>query len=205
MSGVSFEMPEIRNWVVDQGRFFEESEQRGYARVCVIGETVRQNLFDDDEDPVGKTVRIGAMPFRVIGVLAAKGANGWGQDHLYPKMYGMWRGELAKALEKGDRTASLTGKGVRDLIGKFWERRLRELPCPSLAPTRTGDASCTTSPRPPKNGSPPPDVDWGLIDHHDFSRYLRMAMATASERLAAPIFCRRALTCSFTIGTPIPS
>ena len=80
VSGVSYEMPEIRNWSVGEGRFFEESEQRGYARVCVIGATVKSHLFDDDEDAVGKTIRIGSMPFRVVGVLAAKGANGWGQD-----------------------------------------------------------------------------------------------------------------------------
>ena len=80
VSGVSYEMPEIRNWSVGDGRFFEESEQRGYARVCVIGATVKSHLFDDDEDAVGKTIRIGSMPFRVVGVLAAKGANGWGQD-----------------------------------------------------------------------------------------------------------------------------
>ena len=80
VSGVSHDMPEIRNWDVGEGRFFEESEQRVYARVCVIGATVRSHLFDEDEDPVGKTIRIGAMPFRVVGVLASKGANGWGQD-----------------------------------------------------------------------------------------------------------------------------
>ena len=80
VSGVGCDMPEIRNWEIADGRFFDENEERGYARVCVIGETVRANLFDDDESPVGKTVRIGAMPFRVVGVLAAKGANGWGQD-----------------------------------------------------------------------------------------------------------------------------
>ena len=80
VSGVSHDMPEIRNWDIGEGRFFEESEQRVYARVCVIGATVRSHLFDEDEDPVGKTIRIGAMPFRVVGVLASKGANGWGQD-----------------------------------------------------------------------------------------------------------------------------
>ena len=80
VSGVSYDMPEIRNWDVGEGRFFEESEQRTYARVCVIGSTVKSHLFDDDEDAVGKTIRIGAMPFRVVGVLATKGANGWGQD-----------------------------------------------------------------------------------------------------------------------------
>ena len=80
ISGVSSDMPEIRNWEISDGRFFSETEERNYARVCVIGTTVQKNLFDDDEDPVGKTVRIGAMPFRIIGVLASKGATGWGQD-----------------------------------------------------------------------------------------------------------------------------
>ena len=80
VSGVSYEMPEIRNWQIAEGRFFEESEQINNARVCVIGTTVKSRLFDDEEEAVGKTIRIGAMPFKVIGVLASKGANGWGQD-----------------------------------------------------------------------------------------------------------------------------
>ena len=80
VSGVSAYMPEIRNWQVGEGRFFEESEQHNCARVCVIGTTVRGHLFDDDEEAVGRTIRIGAMPFKVVGVLASKGANSWGQD-----------------------------------------------------------------------------------------------------------------------------
>ena len=80
VSGVSCDMPEIRNWDIAEGRFFEESEQRNNSRVCVIGTTVRGHLFDDDEEAVGKTIRIGAMPFKVVGVLVSKGANGWGQD-----------------------------------------------------------------------------------------------------------------------------
>ena len=80
VSGVSCDMPEIRNWQVAEGRFFEESEQKSYARVCVIGTTVKNNLFAEDEDAVGKTIRIGAMPFKIVGVLGSKGANGWGQD-----------------------------------------------------------------------------------------------------------------------------
>ena len=79
VAGVSCDMPDIRNWQIGEGRFFTEEEERGYARVCVIGTTVRNNLFDDD-DPLGRTIRIGAMPFKVVGVLGSKGANGWGQD-----------------------------------------------------------------------------------------------------------------------------
>ena len=80
VSGVSSDMPEVRNWQIGEGRFFSEEEERGYVRVCVIGTTVQKNLFEDDENPIGQTIRIGAMPFKVVGVLASKGANGWGQD-----------------------------------------------------------------------------------------------------------------------------
>jgi putative ABC transport system permease protein len=73
-------MPDIRNWQIGEGRFFTEDEVLSSSRVCVIGTTVAANLFEDGESPVGRTVRIGAMPFKVVGVLASKGANGWGQD-----------------------------------------------------------------------------------------------------------------------------
>ena len=80
ISGVSCDMPDIRNWAIGQGRFFSEDEERSYSRVCVIGTTVQAHLFEEDEEPVGQTIRIGAMPFKIVGVLASKGANGWGQD-----------------------------------------------------------------------------------------------------------------------------
>ena len=80
VSGVSSDMPEVRNWQVGEGRFFSEDEERNYMRVCVIGTTVQQNLFEDEENPIGQTIRIGQMPFKIVGVLASKGANGWGQD-----------------------------------------------------------------------------------------------------------------------------
>jgi len=79
VSGVSCDMPDIRNWQIGEGRFFTEDEERSYSRVCVIGTTVERHLFED-EDPVGRTIRIGTMPFKVVGVLKSKGANGWGQD-----------------------------------------------------------------------------------------------------------------------------
>ena len=80
ISGVSSDMPEVRNWQIASGRFFSDDEQRNSSRVCVIGTTVQGHLFEDDEDPVGQTIRLGAMPFKVVGVLQSKGANGWGQD-----------------------------------------------------------------------------------------------------------------------------
>ena len=80
VSGVSYDFPEIRNWTIGSGRFFGETDELNSARVCVIGTTVKANLFDDDEDPLGKTIRVGSMPFKVIGILDSKGATGWGQD-----------------------------------------------------------------------------------------------------------------------------
>ena len=79
VQGVSTDILGISNWVVQEGRFFTEDEERLSARVCVVGATVRKNLFDD-EDPVGKTIRLKNMTFKVIGVLGPKGANNWGQD-----------------------------------------------------------------------------------------------------------------------------
>jgi putative ABC transport system permease protein len=73
----------IRGWDVELGRFFTEAEVRGMAKVCVLGQTVKDNLFPNGEDPVGQTVRIGALPFLVIGVLEKKGAGLMGdQDDL---------------------------------------------------------------------------------------------------------------------------
>ena len=79
VQGVSTDVTMISNWSVTEGRFFTEDEERRCARVCVIGTTVKANLFSDD-DPVGKTIRLKNMTFKVIGVLGSKGANNWGQD-----------------------------------------------------------------------------------------------------------------------------
>src|SRR5262249_37413912 len=59
--------------------FFTDSDVRGSAKVCVIGKTVADNLFGS-LDPVGQTVRIKNLPFRVVGVLVPKGTGPNGQD-----------------------------------------------------------------------------------------------------------------------------
>ena len=70
---------EIRNWSIQSGSVFSDEEVDLAANVCVIGTTVAKNLFLD-ENPVGKTMRIGNLPFRVDGVLESKGQNVIGQD-----------------------------------------------------------------------------------------------------------------------------
>ncbi|HBO98877.1 MAG TPA: multidrug ABC transporter substrate-binding protein [Verrucomicrobia bacterium] len=79
VQGCSTDITLISNWTVSEGRFFTEEEEKRCARVCVVGTTVASNLFEDGE-PVGKTLRLNNMTFKVIGVLGSKGANNWGQD-----------------------------------------------------------------------------------------------------------------------------
>jgi putative ABC transport system permease protein len=79
VQGVAPSYLDIRNWSVESGEFFTEADIRGGTRVCVLGQTVVDQLFAG-EDPVGKTIRIGKMPFRVLGVMARKGSAAWGQD-----------------------------------------------------------------------------------------------------------------------------
>ncbi len=85
-SGVQF--PQIRGWEVAQGRFFTEQETRSMAKVCVLGTTVRDNLFPGGQDPVGKIIRISSLPFEVVGVLESKGAGMLGdQDDVVVAPY----------------------------------------------------------------------------------------------------------------------
>src|ERR1700688_1592750 len=70
---------DIRSWPVQSGSVFSDDEVDIAANVCVIGTTVEKVLFLD-EDPIGKTMRIGNLPFRVDGVLASKGQSAVGQD-----------------------------------------------------------------------------------------------------------------------------
>jgi putative ABC transport system permease protein len=70
----------IANWVVGSGRFFTDQEVSEAAPVCVIGETIRKELFGPGVDPVGCKIRLKTMTVEVIGVTAAKGQGGWGDD-----------------------------------------------------------------------------------------------------------------------------
>jgi putative ABC transport system permease protein len=70
---------EIREWPLASGTGFSADDVRTAANVAVIGETVRQNLFGGT-DPNGQTIRIGTLPFQVVGVLTAKGQSGMGAD-----------------------------------------------------------------------------------------------------------------------------
>ena len=77
--GVSEDYPVVRNWPVRKGAFFSDRDISSSNKVCVIGYTLVAKLFQT-VNPIGETIRIKNIPFRVVGVLEKKGANMVGQD-----------------------------------------------------------------------------------------------------------------------------
>lgn len=78
--GVSEEYLAIKKLEIRSGRVFSANEIRGMSKVCILGQTVVENLFGEGADPIGMNIRIKNLPFQVIGVLNDKGETGMGQD-----------------------------------------------------------------------------------------------------------------------------
>ncbi|HEY5911609.1 MAG TPA: ABC transporter permease [Verrucomicrobiae bacterium] len=78
--GVSADFAEIRSWRFQSGENFSETDVRNAAKICLIGKTTAATLFGEGIDPVGQTVSIKNSPVSVVGWLASKGANSFGQD-----------------------------------------------------------------------------------------------------------------------------
>jgi putative ABC transport system permease protein len=75
ISGTGDRYPEVRNWDVEFGAYFDENMVKSAAKVCVLGADVKTNLFEN-EDPIGKVIRIKKIPFKVLGVLKKRGESG---------------------------------------------------------------------------------------------------------------------------------
>ena len=78
--GVSEEYLGIKKLVLKSGRIFTANETKSMAKVCILGQTVIENLFGAGADPVGLSIRIKNLPFTIIGTLEDKGESGMGQD-----------------------------------------------------------------------------------------------------------------------------
>jgi putative ABC transport system permease protein len=79
MFGVGEDYPIVRNWPLQRGGFFSKREINSNAKVCVIGQTLVAKLFQTS-NPLNETIRVKNIPFRVVGVLAKKGASMMGDD-----------------------------------------------------------------------------------------------------------------------------
>src|ERR1017187_8220067 len=80
MQGVSPDYLTIRNWPLKEGIPFSENDISSASKVCLLGQTVVDNVFSPGEDPLGKVIRFNNIPFKVIGVLSKKGETAFGQD-----------------------------------------------------------------------------------------------------------------------------
>ena len=78
--GVNADYLSIRKYELEDGRIFTDKEISTLGKVCLIGQTVVENLFVDGVDPIGQTIRFSNIPLKVIGVLKEKGENSMGQD-----------------------------------------------------------------------------------------------------------------------------
>jgi putative ABC transport system permease protein len=79
LQGVSEQYPDVRKWTIQSGSFFTDADVRTAGRVIVIGQTIADNLFPG-MDPVGQTLRVANLPFRVTGVMTRKGQDQQGRD-----------------------------------------------------------------------------------------------------------------------------
>lgn len=80
LQGVSPEYLSIRGWPLQDGNPFTNQDVKTAAKVCLVGQTVINNLFPIGEAVVGKSIRFKNIPFKIIGVLSKKGENTFGQD-----------------------------------------------------------------------------------------------------------------------------
>ncbi|MGQ0609909.1 MAG: ABC transporter permease [Paracoccaceae bacterium] len=77
--GTTADYLRVQNWALASGRSFTEAEEAGGGAVCILGQTVREELFGT-LDPLGAALRVKALSCRVIGVLSERGAGAFGQD-----------------------------------------------------------------------------------------------------------------------------
>lgn len=115
--GVSNSYLYIKNYEIENGRSFQQEDSRNYAKVAIIGHTVAEELFGD-LDPIGRVMRVGNIPFKVIGTLKSKGSSGpMDQDDLVfipittaqRKVFGTdFPGSVKMILVKGEDADKLT-------------------------------------------------------------------------------------------------
>jgi len=80
IQGVAPGYLQIRSLSMRDGVAFSDQDVKSFAKVCLLGQTVIDNLFDKSENPIGKIISFNKIPFQVIGILSPKGQNAFGQD-----------------------------------------------------------------------------------------------------------------------------
>ena len=120
-------MLNVRDWPLASGRSFTQQDVRSATKVCLLGQTVAENLFGD-MDPVGQVIRIKKIPFTVIGVLTPKGQTPQGQDQddtIYVPVTTAQKKLFGTTIPGMVRTIMVKAKSAEDLASA--ERQINEL------------------------------------------------------------------------------
>ena len=125
--GTDENMLDVRDWTLAAGRNFYEQEIRSAAKVCLLGQTVVDNLFGND-DPINKSIRIKKVPFTVVGVLNSKGQSMLGQDQddlIYVPISAAQRNLFGRTFPGTVRSIMVKAKNAEEL-GRA-ETQIKEL------------------------------------------------------------------------------
>jgi putative ABC transport system permease protein len=120
-------MLNVRDWPLAFGRSFTQQDVKSATKVCLVGQTVIENLFGD-MDPLGQVIRIKKIPFTVIGVLAPKGQTPQGQDQddtIYVPVTTAQKKLFGTTIPGMVRTIMVKAKSAEDLASA--ERQINEL------------------------------------------------------------------------------
>ncbi|XAE57171.1 ABC transporter permease [Termitidicoccus mucosus] len=124
IQGESADFPSIRAWPLAYGDFYTDQDVRTTAKVCVIGNTVAEQLYPGI-DPIGQTLRVRNIPLRIVGVLSAKGFNAGGQDQddivIIPYTTAM------KRVTKRDRISAITVQAQNENVMKRVQNDINDL------------------------------------------------------------------------------
>jgi putative ABC transport system permease protein len=127
ITGIDAQHLTVRNWSLAAGRNFTSGELRAGAAVCLIGESLRQQLFGQ-QDPIGTSIRLGSISCQVVGLLATKGQSAMGQDQddivLIP-LRSFWR-RIAGNQDVSSMYVSARVGASTGAVGADIERVLRE-------------------------------------------------------------------------------
>jgi len=128
MQGVSPDYLDIRKLTLKDGIPFTNDDVLTSAKVCLIGQTVIDNLFPNGENPIGKVIRFGNIPFKVIGILNPKGQNAFGQDQddILIAPYTTLQKRILATIYYSNIYASAANEGVTDAATKEITQILRD-------------------------------------------------------------------------------
>jgi macrolide transport system ATP-binding/permease protein len=114
----------VNNHAVEDGRFFTEEELNSWAKVCVIGKTIKDELFPN-EDPIGKEIKIKDMRFTIIGIMEEKGSIGWRDfdDRVFVPLFTAQK----RITGEDDVVRAIQAKTTGAVSPEYSERKVTEL------------------------------------------------------------------------------